>query len=80
MNIIIQISKKKKILIISLLISFLFCGLLLSSPSIIRSDDLVFHLNRIRALANSINNGDFYPYLFQTQKNVVRSNESPLGR
>lgn len=67
MNIIIQISKKKKILIISLLISFLFCGLLLSSPSIIRSDDLVFHLNRIRALANSINNGDFYPYLFQTQ-------------
>ena len=32
-----------------------------------RGDDLVFHLNRIRSLACSINDGNFYPYIFRQQ-------------
>ncbi len=53
-----------KIVSFSIVISFLFCIMFISSSSIPKGDDLVFHLNRINSLSYSLQNGDFYPYIF----------------
>lgn len=59
--------KMFKIISFSIVISFVFCIMFISSSSIPKGDDLVFHLNRINSLSYSLQNGDFYPYIFHNQ-------------